>query len=95
MNFRKNFLMATGGLLVMVLMISACAPRTTTIGRNAEELALIAVEIEQNPAEYEKILQNHQLTQDEFERAIREVAEDPEMARKYSEVYSEKIEENN
>ncbi len=95
MNFREKIFLATGWLLVMILLISACAPRTTTIGLNAEELALIAAEIEHNPDAYEEILDRHDLDPREFEQAIREVAEDPDMARKYSEIYREKIETSN
>lgn len=76
-------------VLIFILSIVGCAPRTTSVGLKAKELALIAAEIDKHPGEYKEILKKHDLSYEQFEKALREVTENPGMARTYSEVYEE------
>lgn len=52
-----------------------------------EELGELGAKIKKNPGDAEKLLSEKGLTQQQFEQAVRKVAESPEQSKKYAEAY--------
>lgn len=52
-----------------------------------EQLGQLGAEIRRDPNRADEILARHQLTRESFERAIRDVTEDPEASRRYAAAY--------
>lgn len=76
-------------LAVVSLMVIGCAAKTTSAGISPEKLGRIGAEINQNPDQMSQILSEHDLSEEEFEKAVREVSSDAEMSRRYHEAFQE------
>jgi hypothetical protein len=56
-----------------------------------EQLGEIGASIKKHPADGSKILSDHGMTQDQFERAIRQVSSDPEASKRYAAAYKRNV----
>jgi hypothetical protein len=52
-----------------------------------EELGELGAKIKKNPSDAEKLLSEKGLTQQQFEQAVRKVAESPDQSKRYAEAY--------
>ena len=52
-----------------------------------EELGELGAKIKKNPSDAEKLLSEKGLTQQQFEQAVRKVAESPDQSKRYTEAY--------
>lgn len=52
-----------------------------------EELGELGAKIKKNPGDAEKLLSEKGLTQQQFEQAVRKVAESPDQSKRYAEAY--------
>jgi hypothetical protein len=91
--------------LTLLMAIVACKNNTTTpatTSANApvtasatsltpEQLGEIGASIKKHPSEGTKILSDHGMTQDQFERAIRQVSSDPEASKRYAAAYKRNV----
>ena len=72
---------------------SGAAPAATqaaTQEMTPEQLGELGAEIGKNPDEAEVLLERHGLDQQEFEKAIRKIAENPDASKRYAESYRKK-----
>lgn len=77
-----------GTIFVTVLvMVAGCGFKTTNGGLSPEELGRIGAMIDENPNQMKDILGRFNLTEDKFRRAVREVSENPELARRYHQAF--------
>jgi hypothetical protein len=97
----RNSLLA----LTLLMAIVACKNNTTTpatTSANApvtasatsltpEQLGELGASIKKHPSEGTKILSDHGMTQDQFERAIRQVSSDPEASKRYAAAYKRNV----
>lgn len=96
MRYRK----LTTTLLTMFLLMTfgACAgdddattveleQREEAAELSPEELGELGARLEENPDQIEQILQEHGLTLETFEAAIRDLTENPGEAKRYAEAY--------
>ena len=93
--------------LTMLLAIAACKNNTatpaaaSTSGNTAvatsapsltpEQLGELGASIHKHPTEGAKILSDRGLTQEQFERAIRQVSSDPEASKRYAAAYKRNV----
>ena len=63
---------------------SSSASQTTL---SPEQLGEIGAKIKKSPKEADKILSEHGLTEDQFEKAVRKVAESPDDSKRYAAAY--------
>jgi hypothetical protein len=71
---------------------SANAPVTASAtSLTPEQLGEIGASIKKHPSEGTKILSDHGMTQEQFERAIRQVSSDPEASKRYAAAYKRNI----
>lgn len=56
-----------------------------------EQLGELGASIHKHPSEGTKILSDRGLTQDQFERAIRQVSSDPEASKRYAAAYKRNV----
>lgn len=66
---------------------SASAGRTTAADMTPEQLGELAARISREPQKSEKVLQERGLDAASFEKAVREVSESPDAAKRYSESF--------
>jgi ABC-type enterochelin transport system substrate-binding protein len=97
----KNALLA----LTLLMAIVACRNNTTTPAKTSanapvtasatsltpEQLGEIGASIKKHPSEGTKILSDHGMTQEQFERAIRQVSSDPEASKRYAAAYKRNV----
>jgi len=99
----KNALLA----LTLLIAIVACKNKTTTpatastSGNTAvatsaptltpEQLGELGASIHKHPSEGMKLLADRGLTQEQFERAIRQVSSDPEASKRYAAAYKRNV----
>jgi len=97
----KNTLLA----LSMLMAIAACKNNTTTPATTSgntvvttsgtsltpEQLGELGASIHKHPSEGTKILSDRGLTQEQFERAIRQVSSDPEASKRYAAAYKRNV----
>jgi glycerol dehydrogenase-like iron-containing ADH family enzyme len=91
--------------LTLLMAIAACKNNTTTPATSSanapvtasassltpEQLGELGASIHKHPAEGTKILSDRGLTQEQFERAIRQVSSDPEAAKRYAAAYKRNV----
>ncbi|HEY8131332.1 MAG TPA: hypothetical protein VII12_05535 [Thermoanaerobaculia bacterium] len=58
-----------------------------TTNLSPEELGELGAKIKKHPADAQKLLSEKGLTEQQFEQAVRKVAESPEDSKKYAEAY--------
>jgi hypothetical protein len=58
-----------------------------TTNLSPEELGELGAKIKKNPADAQKLLSDKGLTEQQFEQAVRKVAESPEASKRYTEAY--------
>lgn len=76
-----------GLLLVLLVLVGAgCDDEPEDKALRAAE---IAQEIRENPEETEAVLEDHDMTIEQFEALIYEVAADPELSERYEEALAE------
>jgi hypothetical protein len=72
---------------------SASSATATSFGENSsssltpEQLGELGAQIRREPARADELLAKHKLTRESFERAIRDVTENPEASRRYAAAY--------
>lgn len=66
--------------------VTASAPSLTP-----EQLGELGASIHKHPSEGTKILSDRGLTQEQFERAIRQVSSDPEASKRYAAAYKRNV----
>lgn len=74
---------------------SSATPGNSNYGASAaqqtpltpEELGELGARIKKNPKDAERLLADKGLTQEQFERAVRKVAESPDQSKRYAEAY--------
>ena len=64
---------------------SSSASSQTTL--SPEQLGEIGAKIKKSPKEASRILSDHGLTEDQFEKAVRKVAESPDDSKRYAAAY--------
>lgn len=52
-----------------------------------EQLGTVGAEIKKSPDQAKQILARHNLTEESFEQAVRDVTENPEASKRYAEAY--------
>jgi hypothetical protein len=67
------------------------AVATSTPSLTPEQLGELGASIHKHPSEGMKILSDRGLTQDQFERAIRQVSSDPEASKRYAAAYKRNV----
>jgi hypothetical protein len=93
--------------LTLLMAIVACKNNTTTPATSSasgntavttsaptltpEQLGEIGASIKKHPSDGPKILSDHGMTQDQFERAIRQVSSDPEASKRYAAAYKRNV----
>lgn len=92
----------TVAILSLVLILGACqqrngaapaqsapaAPATAQGGAlTPEQLGALGAEIRKDPARGDELLEQHGLTRETFEKAIRDVTESAEASQRYAEAY--------
>lgn len=87
------------GIAVALLLAGGCKQKSAQTGSvsgdqaltqsslTPEQLGEIGAKIKKQPSEAKKILADHGLTEESFERAIRKVTEDPQASKRYAEAY--------
>jgi len=63
------------------------ASQQATTNLSPEDLGKLGAEIKKNPKDADKILSAKGLTQEQFEQAVRKVAESPSDSKKYADAY--------
>lgn len=63
------------------------ATTVTQSALTAEQLGELGAQIKKSPADAEKILSDHNLTQQSFEDQLRQVAQDPAASKRYAAAY--------
>ena len=66
---------------------AAEAKAEAKVNLTPEELGEVGAQIAKNPEDASSILESRGLNEASFEKAVREVTEDPEAAKKYAEAY--------
>ncbi len=88
-------------LVLTMLLATACRNEPATSGVTAteppvaqaaatltpEQLGALGAEIKKQPNNATRILEQHGLTEETFEQAIRKVAEDPQASKRYADAY--------
>ena len=91
--------------LAMLMAIAACKNKTTTSATTSanapvtasapaltpEQLGELGASIHKHPSEGMKILADRGLTQEQFERAIRQVSSDPAASKRYAAAYKRNV----
>ena len=92
----------TAAILSLVLILGACQQRNDAAPAQAnpvapasaraealtpEQLGALGAEIRKDPARGDELLQQHGLTRETFEKAIRDVTENADASRRYAEAY--------
>jgi hypothetical protein len=100
----KNALLALS--MLMAIAIAGCKNNTTTPATSStttapaaasapsltpEQLGELGASIHKHPSEGTKILSDRGLTQEQFERAIRQVSSDPEASKRYAAAYKRNV----
>jgi hypothetical protein len=70
---------------------SDTAVTSSTPTLTPEQLGEIGASIKKHPSDGAKILSDHGMTQDQFERAIRQVSSDPEASKRYAAAYKRNV----
>jgi ABC-type enterochelin transport system substrate-binding protein len=98
----RNSLLA----LTLSMAIVACKNNTTTPATSSstntavtasgpsltpEQLGEIGASIKKHPSDGTKILSDHGMTQEQFERAIRQVSSDPAASKRYAAAYKRNV----
>jgi hypothetical protein len=83
--------------IVVVLALGACgqqrdaAPAVSTVAASGsitpEQLGALGARIRKEPARGDELLEQHGLTRESFEKAIRDVTENADASRRYAEAY--------
>ncbi len=60
---------------------------SNTTNLSPEELGKLGAEIKKHPNDAQKLLSEKGLTEEQFEKAVRKVAESPEDSKRYAEAY--------
>ena len=81
---RKQTTQTTSSMLVDDAFIAHSGPTPTQLGE-------IAAKIHKQPAEMQRILRDHGLTQPSFEQAVRKATADPKTQQQYAEAYKRGI----
>jgi hypothetical protein len=68
---------------------AAVTANTTSL--TPEQLGELGASIHKHPSEGTKILSDHGMTQEQFERAIRQVSSDPEASKRYAAAYKRNV----
>ena len=58
-----------------------------TSNLSAEDLGKLGAEIKKHPSDAQKLLSDKGLTEQQFEQAVRKVAESPEQSKRYADAY--------
>jgi len=66
---------------------TATAQSSQAITLSPEQLGELGAQIQKNPDRAEELLTHHGFTPESFERAIRQVTEDPKASRRYAAAY--------
>jgi len=66
---------------------STVASQQATTNLSPEDLGKLGAEIKKHPKDADKILSDKGLTQEQFEQAVRKVAESPSDSKKYADAY--------
>jgi len=88
-------------LIVIALLAAAACKQESTPPQTAagslpsqeqqaltpEQLGELGAQIHRHPADAQKLLAEHHLTPEAFEKAIRDVAQNPDAARRYRDAY--------
>jgi hypothetical protein len=69
----------------------ASAPTTQAASVTPEQLGEIGAQIKRHPKEAQSILSDHGLTEESFERAIRQVSSDPAASKRYAAAFKRSI----
>jgi hypothetical protein len=92
----------TAAILSLVLILGACQQRNDAApaqaspvvqaasraeGLTPEQLGALGAEIRKDPARGDELLQQHGLTRETFEKAIRDVTENADASQRYAEAY--------
>jgi ABC-type enterochelin transport system substrate-binding protein len=91
--------------LTLLMAIVACKNNTTTPAKTSantpatasatsltpEQLGELGASIKKHPSEGTKILSDHGMTQEQFERAIRQVSSDPAASKRYAAAYKRNV----
>lgn len=87
---------------ILILLLAACgrdsepaatsttSSETTSVSSatlTPEQLGEIGAQIRKDPSSADAVLSRHGMTREAFEKAIRDVTEDPEASRRYAEAY--------
>jgi hypothetical protein len=99
----KNSLLALS--ILIAIAAAGCKNNTTTPATTSgntvvtasgtsltpEQLGELGASIHKHPSEGTKILSDRGLTQEQFERAIRQVSSDPEASKRYTAAYKRNV----
>jgi len=66
---------------------AAPAQQTSAQALSPEQLGEIGAQIHRHPSDAQKILADRGITPEQFEKAIRDVAQNPEASRRYRDAY--------
>jgi hypothetical protein len=66
---------------------SASSQQATNTNLSPEELGELGAKIKKHPADAQKLLSDKGLTEQQFEQAVRKVAENPSDSKRYAEAY--------
>lgn len=70
-------------ILLTVGLQVGCASHSLPVDHSPETLGKIGAQIDQNPDRKSAILSEHNLTEEKFRRAVRQIAEDPALSERY------------
>jgi hypothetical protein len=89
----------TVAIFSLILILGACQQRETAApaqpapaaaqagALTPEQLGALGAEIRKDPARGDELLQQHGLTRETFEKAIRDITESAEASQRYAEAY--------
>jgi hypothetical protein len=89
---------STVAIFSLILILGACQQRETAApaqpapaaqagALTPEQLGALGAEIRKDPARGDELLQQHGLTRETFEKAIRDITESAEASQRYAEAY--------
>jgi len=78
--------------LLLLGLAAACAGNPSPDATDPETLGVISARIHAEPARADEILAENGLTAEEHERRVWDVAEDPELAERYTRAMEEELE---
>jgi hypothetical protein len=77
----------------MNLVSCAGTKQLNSVDKSPEKLGRVGAEITKSPDSKPQILSNHDLTPEEFSKAIREIASDADLSRRYHDAFRKALNE--